>query len=108
MAKPFERLLEEFTPEERGEIEAHTQALIAEYEFLSALRKARKLTQKDLAKLMEVRQASISKLERQHDILVGTLNNYIRALGGELEIRAKFPDGVVTLSQFTRRDTSGG
>ncbi len=56
---------------------------------------------------MDVRQASISKLEHQHDILVGTLSKYIAALGGELEIRAKFPDGVVKLRQFSKQDVTG-
>ncbi|MBS3967131.1 MAG: helix-turn-helix transcriptional regulator [Truepera sp.] len=96
----FDTLLREFTPEERAEIARHTQALIAEYELLGALRKRRNLTQQDLAKLMAVRQASISKIEHQRDILVGTLSKYIEALGGELEIRVKFPDGVVKLRQF--------
>jgi transcriptional regulator with XRE-family HTH domain len=107
MAKAFETLLEAFTPEERAEIERHTQALVAEYELLSALRRRRNLTQEELAKLMDVRQASISKLEHQHDILVGTLSKYIAALGGELEIRAKFPDGVVKLRQFSKQDVTG-
>ncbi len=36
--------------------------------------------------------------------MIQTLERYIRALGGELELRAKFPDREVTLSQFTRRE----
>lgn len=42
-------------------------------------------------------------IENQEDILVKTLERYIKALGGELEVRAKFPDRVVMLSQFTSR-----
>jgi len=36
---------------------------------------------------MEIRQSVISKIEHQDDILVKTLERYIKALGGELEIR---------------------
>ncbi len=46
----------------------------------------------ELAAIMGVRQASISKLENQHDMRLGTLRRYVEALGGELEIRVTFPD----------------
>lgn len=32
---------------------------------------------------------------------ISTLRGYIRAMGGDLEIIAKFPDGVVKISNFT-------
>lgn len=103
MAKAFSDYLEKFTPEEREEIKAHTQLLVAEYELLSKLRKNRDLTQKELAELMEIRQASVSKLEHQDDIRVGTLEKYVKALGGELEIRVTFPDETVTIRQFSTK-----
>jgi len=31
---------------------------------------------------------------------VGALRNFIKAMGGDLEIIAKFPDGSVQISQF--------
>ena len=65
MAKAFSDYLETFTPEEREEIKAHTRLLVAEYELLGKLRKDHDLTQKELADLMNIRQASVSKLERQ-------------------------------------------
>ena len=49
---------------------------------------------------MEVRQASISKLERQDDVLVSTLRRQVEALGGQLEVRARFPDHAVVLSRY--------
>lgn len=71
------------------------------------MRKSRDLTQEEIADLMEIGQSAISKIETQEDILVRTLERYIRALGGKLEIRAKFPDHVVTLNQFTRHVLGG-
>jgi hypothetical protein len=53
-----------------------------------------------------VRQNAISKLENQDDILVKTLAKYVGALGGELEIRARFDDKVVVLHQFTKEASS--
>lgn len=78
--------------------------LFTEYDLVAQLRKDQNLTQKEVAEVMAIRQAAISKIEHQEDILIKTLERYIRALGGELEIKAKFPDREVTLNQFTERE----
>lgn len=67
---------------------------------LQELRHARKLSQEQLAEVLHVKQASISKLERRSDMYISTLRNFIRAMGGELEINAIFPEGVVCIDQF--------
>ena len=59
-----------------------------------------KLTQENLAKALGSQQALVSKLERRADMYVSSLRTYIEALGGELEIVARFPDGAVRISQF--------
>jgi hypothetical protein len=33
---------------------------------------------------------------------IGTLSKFIEAMGGQLEIRAIFPDGSVRITQFSR------
>jgi len=47
-----------------------------------------------------VNQAAISKLERRTDMYIGTLRSYIKAMGGDLEVIARFPDGEVRISNF--------
>lgn len=62
------------------------------------------LTQKDVADLLDVTQAYVSKFERRGDVLLSTLFAYVQALGGELEIRAKLPGcGDVKITQFDHR-----
>lgn len=100
---PFNELTKDFTEEDRQIVEKIKQVLFMEYDLVAQLRKDQDLTQKEVAELMEIRQAAVSKIENQEDMLIGTLERYIRALGGELEIRAKFPDREVTLNQFTGR-----
>lgn len=100
---PFSELTKDFTEEDREIVQRTKQVLFMEYDLVAQLRKDQELTQKEVAELMEIRQAAVSKIENQEDILIGTLERYIRALGGELEIRAKFPDREVTLNQFTGR-----
>jgi len=67
---------------------------------LSRLRHARSLTQEHLGTLLGRDQSSISQMERRTDMYVSTLADFIRALGGELEIRANFPEGPVRISNF--------
>ena len=68
--------------------------------FLREVRAMRGMSQADLASVLGVRQPSVSKLERQRDIKLSTLNNLVRALGGELRVTAAFPDGEIRLEQF--------
>jgi DNA-binding XRE family transcriptional regulator len=84
-------------------IEKGQELLLMEVDLISKLRKDQELTQEELAAIMEIRQAAISQIENQEDVLVKTLQRYVKALGGELEVRAKFPDRVVMLNQFTSR-----
>ena len=101
MAKPFSDLTKNFSDERKALIEKETQLLRMEYDLLANLRKDQELTQQELACILEIRQSAISTLEKQEDIMIQTLERYIKALGGELEIRARFPDREVTLTQFT-------
>jgi transcriptional regulator with XRE-family HTH domain len=67
---------------------------------LDALRDARRLTQVQMAQLLKISQGAVSKVERRTDMFVSTLRNYVQAIGGDLEIRAVFPDGQVLIDQF--------
>jgi len=67
---------------------------------LKSLREERQLSQEQLAKLLSVRQASISKLERRADVRISTLRSIIAGMGGKLELRALFPNDVIRIVQF--------
>jgi transcriptional regulator with XRE-family HTH domain len=64
------------------------------------LRGARQMTRVDLAKILGVNQAAVSKLERRADMYVSTLQSFVKAMGGELKITARFPEGTVEINQF--------
>lgn len=70
---------------------------------LNELRRTRRVTQGVLASAMRTSQSEVSKMEQRTDVFVSTLQSYIRALGGELDIVARFPDGCVRISQFAKR-----
>jgi len=82
---------------------ARSRALAEKYRAemaLDELREARAMTQVHLAKILGVNQAAVSKLERRTDMYVSTLQDFVRAMGGELKITACFPEGTVQITQF--------
>jgi len=68
---------------------------------LADLRQAREKTQADLARALDVGQPSVAKLEGRADMYVSNLRRYVEALGGKLEITARFPDATVTITNFS-------
>lgn len=92
MAIRLEDYLAKLPPEQQAEIARQTATLIEEEATLRQLREARAQSQKQLAEELGVNQAAVSKLERRADMYLSTLRAYVRAVGGELEIVARFPD----------------
>ena len=64
---------------------------------LKELRKLIGKTQVDVAELLKLSQGQISKTETGDDYLLSTLRRYVEALGGELELRARFGDLTVLI-----------
>jgi hypothetical protein len=99
MAKNFKGLRERMSPESRE----RARVLAAKYRAempLDELREAREMTQVHLARILKVNQAAVSKMERRTDMYISTLQGFVRAMGGELKIIARFPDGTVEINQF--------
>ena len=99
MARRFSELRARMSPEAQSRAAARAEAMLVEMQ-LQELRKARNVTQVDVAKAMSVEQAAISKLERRDDMYVSTLREYVKALGGELKLVASFPDGDIQVHPF--------
>jgi hypothetical protein len=55
--------------------------------------------------VLRTKQGSVSKLEHRTDMYISTLRSYVEAMGGQLEIVARFPDGSVKISKFEDLDT---
>lgn len=87
------------SPEAQRRAETAAQAMLAEMP-LNELRQARGLSQKMLAEVLHVQQPSIAKIEKRTDMYISTLRSHIEAMGGELEVVARFPDGAVKISNF--------
>lgn len=81
-----------------AELRQETLAEIGLYE----LRRARDLSQTELAGRLQITQAAVSKFENSDDVRLSTLRQYIEALGGQLEISARFDDRVVPIDITAR------
>lgn len=98
--KTFSELTKDFPSERRARIEEIKKSLRHEM-ALAELRQALAFTQSTLSETLGVGQAEISKIENRTDIFISTLRRFIEAMGGELEIRANFPDRVITITNFS-------
>lgn len=96
MARNYEELRAKMRPEARARVEARVKETLKNMP-LEELRTAREMTQVNLAKVLGVQQASISKMEKRTDMYLSTLRSYVEAMGGRLELRAVFQDGAVNL-----------
>jgi transcriptional regulator with XRE-family HTH domain len=102
MAKTFDELVKRTTTKRTRERAARrTRELLGEL-LLSEMRKLRGKSQREVARALGIKQPSLSKLENQSDMQISTLQRIVAALGGELEVVAKFPKGRVKMDQFDK------
>src|SRR5271154_3704577 len=100
----FAELRARMAPEAQAEAEA--LRLGAEM-HLAEVRRAMKLSQDEIAQTLHIGQGSVAKIEKRTDMYVSTLRRFIEAMGGELEIVARFSDHSVKIKTFadlTKRD----
>ena len=91
--RTFRDYMASLPEERRRKIEEGTQKLIFAYQ-LEMARKARKVSQKQLAAALRVSQPAIAKMEHEEDMKLSTLKRLVAGMGGSLRVEAEFPDGV--------------
>jgi transcriptional regulator with XRE-family HTH domain len=99
--RPFRELAEPILrdPARRRRAEVY-RAEVRRLAALGDVRRARAYTQEQLAQAMGKPQTHVSRLEHQTDLYVSTLRRYVEAMGGQLEVRAVFPDATLTIDRF--------
>jgi hypothetical protein len=109
---PLEEMIGRLPPEEQAKVETRAQELIAEEMILRDIRKAMGKTQVAMAKKLHLKQEAISRAEQRTDMLLSTLDHYLRALGGRLRLVAEFegraPVTLSGLSAIGRETPRGG
>jgi hypothetical protein len=92
MPKNVNAIIRALPPAQRKKVEARAAQLIAEEMTLRQLRQACRLTQQKVAKSLRIGQEGVSKIERRSDLLISTLREYVKAMGGQLSLVVQFPD----------------
>jgi len=96
--KPFKTLVEKLEATSEGRIALDEERrIMSSLVTLTDLRRARGVTQEELAKAWVVSQENVSRVEHEKDVYLSTLRSYIEALGGHLELTAVFPDQLIRL-----------
>ena len=108
MGRTLAQVTESLSPEMRQKIELGTKDLILEVEAirLKQLRERWGISQQELAKLLNVSQPAVSKLEDRPDVMLSTLRQYVESLGGNLELLATFPDRPTVRLDISEIDRS--
>ena len=101
MARKFAELEAKMSPGRRARIAKEVKEALAEMP-IHELRNARGLSQRVLAEALHIHQPAVAKMEKRTDMYISTLRSHIEAMGGELEIIARFPDGNVRISNFSQ------
>ena len=101
MSVKLQEILDELPQDERRAVAARAQELVAEEMSLRDLRQAHQLTQERVAESLGIGQEGVSRLEKRTDLLLSTLRGYVEAMGGRLKVVAEFPEGEVTITNFS-------
>jgi predicted XRE-type DNA-binding protein len=96
----FSKLIANKPPEWQADVARLTKEMQEEMD-LSQLRTAHQLSQAALGEILHVEQPAVAKLEKRTDMYISKLLRFIQAMGGELEIIARFPDHTVRISNFS-------
>lgn len=87
----FAELRARMSPKAQEEAAAEALHLEAEMD-LAEVRRALRMSQEEIAQILHVGQGSIAKMEKRTDMYLSSLRRFIEALGGELEITARFSE----------------
>ena len=97
--RPFRDLTKDWGEARRKRVDIKKRELVEEM-TLAQLRQSLSITQQEIAGKMNINQPAIAKLENRSDMHVSNLRRLIESMGGELDIRARFPQGEVRIANL--------
>ncbi len=91
MGRNVNRIIADLPPERQAKIEARYREIKDEVEGLRELRQVAGKAQANIAAALDIKQPSVSKIEKQTDMYLSTLRSYVQAIGGELDLVVRLP-----------------
>jgi DNA-binding transcriptional regulator YiaG len=100
--RPFSQLTKDWSAARHARVQERKEELLADIEqaALADLRKALRVSQQELARTMGKSQAAVAQMEQRTDMKVSTLREAVEAMGGELELVARFPSGDIKITHL--------
>ncbi len=92
MVRSLNDVIATLPPERQAQVDARYQEIKLEVEGLRELRQMAGKAQADIAMVLNIKQPSVSKIEKQADMYLSTLRSYVEAIGGQLELTVKLPE----------------
>jgi transcriptional regulator with XRE-family HTH domain len=86
MGRNLNQIIADLPADRQARIDARYREMKDEVEGLRELRQVAGKAQADIATALNIKQPSVSKIEKQADMYLSTLRNYVHAIGGELEL----------------------
>jgi len=102
MGRTLDQVIASLPVERQERIEARFNDLKDEVEGLRALRLVAGKAQADVATALKIKQPSVSKIEKQADMYLSTLRNYVEAIGGTLDLVITLPSQPPLRLQYIR------
>ncbi len=101
MGRSLDEIVGSLPGERRKRVEARFEELKGEVESLGELRRAVGKAQAEIASALNIKQPSVSKIERQADMYLSTLKSYVEAIGGQLDLVVRFPSrAAIRIDRF--------
>jgi DNA-binding XRE family transcriptional regulator len=91
MGRTLDQVIAGLPPERQERIDARYREMKDEVEGLRELRQIAGKAQLDIAAALNIKQPSVSKIEKQADMYLSTLRSYVQAIGGELDLVVSLP-----------------
>jgi transcriptional regulator with XRE-family HTH domain len=99
MAKKWSELRATMSPDSQARADQKAEVMLISIALRDLLRD-RGFTQDQLADQLDLAQGNVSRMLRRRDMHVSTLREIIEAMGGSLEITARFPDREYRIDQL--------
>ena len=98
----FSDLRAKMAPQRIARNEAAARRMMSEL-LLCELREQSGMTQRELAAALGIKQPTLAHMEKQDDIQVSTLRRLVEALGSELDLIVRLPQGEFVIQQFRKK-----
>ena len=108
MGRTLDEVMSTLPEERRERIDARLQELKDEVEGLGELRRMAGKAQADVASALNIKQPSVSKIEKQADLYLSTLRSYVEAVGGQLDLVVRLPSHPPLHLRYLGDVSSGG